>query len=239
MIKLIGQPAIANFLGQLYLLVMGVDGAVYNISQIAPSNGWTGWSSLGAPPNVSFVGSPAAFDSPDEVNLACRAVGNDGVLFQRDQGPQWGQWFSQITPAGTVPSGSPGIEGRNTFVMDTHGAAWAFNDTGGAGWSTLGAPPGGAVTTGKPAVAPSADGRLEVFVVGADGNLYHTWQTFPNYAWANWYSHGGSFTSTLALGASGDGRLELFVVGTDGALHHIWQTAHSNGWSGWYSHGTP
>ena len=71
MIKLIGQPTIANFFGQLYLFVMGVDGAVYYISQTAPSNGWTGWSLLRAPPYASFVSSPAAFDSPDEVNLAC------------------------------------------------------------------------------------------------------------------------------------------------------------------------
>jgi hypothetical protein len=32
----------------------------------------------------------------------------------------------------------------------------------------------------NPAVARNADGRLEVFMVGSDGQFYHTWQTSPN-----------------------------------------------------------
>ena len=99
-----------------------------------------------------------------------------------------------------------------------------------------------------PAVASSADGRLEVFAVGDDSALWHIWQTAPNNGWSNWTSHGKppregggllDLWGSPGLAPSADGRLELFVVGSNTELWHIWQTAPNNGWSGWKSHGTP
>jgi hypothetical protein len=34
-----------------------------------------------------------------------------------------------------------------------------------------------------PIVARNQDGRLEIFIVGDDTNLYHLWQTAPNNGW--------------------------------------------------------
>src|SRR5215510_4187859 len=94
---------------------------------------------------------------------------------------------------------------------------------------------------GSPILAPSGDGRLEVFVLGFDQNLWHIWQTQWSNGWSGWASHGGNFGSALFappfIGRSGDGRLELFVCA--GQLQHIWQTKWSNGWSNWASHGAP
>ena len=94
---------------------------------------------------------------------------------------------------------------------------------------------------GTPTLAPSGDGRLELFILAFDENLYHIWQTNWSNGWSGWDSRGGSFGSELfqppAIGRSGDGRLEVFV--SDGALRHIWQTVASNGWSAWQSHGQP
>jgi hypothetical protein len=74
-----------------------------------------------------------------------------------------------------------------------------------------------------PVVAPSADGRLELFLAGADGNIYHSWQVQASGGWsAPWFSEGsagGGFTAAApALGRNGDGRLELFAVARDGNL---------------------
>src|SRR5919109_741080 len=87
----------------------------------------------------------------------------------------------------------------------------------------------------------SADGRLELFVVGNDGALWHIWQTTVNGGWSNWISHGNAgvgLSGPLALAPNADGRLELFARGKDGALWHIWQTTPSGGWSSWTSQGT-
>ena len=113
---------------------------------------------------------------------------------------------------------------------------------GWSGWASHGRPPG-VNLTGSPMLAASADGRLELMVVGNDGQLWHQWQTAPSNGWSGWASHGRppgvNLTGSPMLAASADGRLELLVVGNDGQLWHQWQTAPSNGWSGWASHGQP
>jgi hypothetical protein len=91
--------------------------------------------------------------------------------------------------------------------------------------------------------APSADGRLEVFVVGTDHHghesLWHRWQTADGDSWSEWFSHGTPSGSnglrwSPAVAPGADGRLEVFVVGDDvepeglgsgGALYHLSQTA--------------
>jgi hypothetical protein len=99
-----------------------------------------------------------------------------------------------------------------------------------------------AALTGTPVIAQCADGRLEMFLVGNNGALYHKWQTTWGGGWSNWYSHGvrgGGFTGAPLAQASADGRLELFVIANDGALYHKWQLAPCGVWSDWYSHGAP
>jgi len=88
-------------------------------------------------------------------------------------------------------------------------------------------------------VACNSDGRLEVFGIGTDNALWHTWQAAPHSGpWSGWASLGGVITSDPAVFDNSDGRLEVFARGTDNALWHIWQTApHSGPWSGWASLG--
>jgi acylphosphatase len=93
---------------------------------------------------------------------------------------------------------------------------------------------GGAIS--MPVVGRNADGRLEVFVQGTDGALWHIWQTAPNNGWSGWHSLGGWITQPVVAN-NADGRLEVFVRGSDGALWHIWQTAPNGNWSGWHSLG--
>ena len=82
----------------------------------------------------------------------------------------------------------------------------------------------------------NADGRLEVFVRGADNALWHIWQTAPNNGWCGWASLGG-WIPRPGGHQNADGRMEVFVRGADNALWHIWQTAPNNGWCGWASLG--
>jgi hypothetical protein len=97
----------------------------------------------------------------------------------------------------------------------------------------------GGSSFGEVGVGTNADGRQEIFVVGTDGQLWHSWQNNPNGFWSDWQPLGGSFplTSTPAVGRNQDGRLEMFVRGTDGALWHQYQVAPNSYWSGWGSMG--
>jgi hypothetical protein len=103
---------------------------------------------------------------------------------------------------------------------------------GDSGWESLGG------NVAQPVVGSNADGRLEVFGIGADGALWHIWQWRPGGDWSEWASFGGSFdpagdTGLIrpAVGTNADGRLEVFLRGPDGRLWHTWQLAPNDGWS--------
>ncbi|MDR2207958.1 MAG: hypothetical protein LBE22_03155, partial [Azoarcus sp.] len=76
-------------------------------------------------------------------------------------------------------------------------------------------------------------GRLEVFGVGSDNCIYHTWQTAPNNGWSAWERLGtaSNKAESLAVGRNKDGRIELFTIGTDGHTYRFCQSAPNNGWT--------
>ena len=239
--------------GRLELMALGRDGSLWAQWQTAPSNGWSPWGSHGQPAGVVLEGSPMLAPSADG-RLEMFVVGGDGNLWAKWQtAPSngWSAWASHGQPAGVGLTGSPRLapsaDGRlELVVVGSDGNLWSKWQTSAAnGWSDWGShgQPPGVNLTGTAMVAASADGRLELLVVGSDGNLWARWQTAPSNGWSDWGSHGQPpgvhLTGSPMLAASADGRLELLVVGRDGNLWAQWQTAPSNGWSGWGSHGQP
>lgn len=147
-------------------------------------------------------------------------------------------------------------DGRlEAFVMDTgtSGGLWHSAQTSPGSvwnnWASLGAPAYTSnvnTTPCEPAVAVNDDDRLEVFIIGSDGTLWHTWELTPGGAWSQWSSLGTSpdmagFISSLAVRVNADGRLEVFTISQylGGPLWHIWQLAPGGSWSNWESLGTP
>jgi hypothetical protein len=74
-------------------------------------------------------------------------------------------------------------------------------------------------------VGQNTDGRLEVFVVGTEGNIWHSWQETPNGGWSPWGRLGNADDkgNELAAGRNADGRLEVFAIGTEKGIWHSWQ----------------
>jgi hypothetical protein len=79
------------------------------------------------------------------------------------------------------------------------------------------------------------DGRLEVFGIGSDDRIWHTWQTAPSNGWnEGWnilYSDVDRLKNLVAI-QNKDGRLELFGTNSQDQIWHTWQTAPNNGWVG-------
>jgi hypothetical protein len=72
---------------------------------------------------------------------------------------------------------------------------------------------GGKIATG-PAVAVNSDGRLQVFAVATDNQLWFRTQSSAGSAtWSAWTSLGGNLKSDPAVARNRDGRLEVFVIG--------------------------
>jgi hypothetical protein len=84
------------------------------------------------------------------------------------------------------------------------------------------------------AVAENKDGRVEIFYVGTNNDLYHNWETLPG--GTDWFGETrfpNDSAKQIAVGQNADGRLEIFYVGTNNGLYHNWQTSPSSTtWAG-------
>jgi hypothetical protein len=78
-------------------------------------------------------------------------------------------------------------------------------------------------------VGANADGRLEVFYVGTNDQLFHRVQIAGG--WSAEIAFGLGATD-LAVSRNSDGRLELFYTTSTGALNHSRQLAPNGSWSG-------
>lgn len=213
----------------------------------------------GQPP-TDWVSGVAVAPSADG-RLEVFAMGGDAALWHIWQKPGggWSPWTSHGRPPGTnffndAPVLAANTQGRlELFAAGADGALWHIWQTtpsgGWSSWTSHGKPPGTALVSYTPAVAAGADGRLELFACGQDGQLWHIWQTTPSGGWSSWTSRGRPpktdpnvepgvwLTPAVALNSAR--RLELFVRGLDESLWHIWQVGPGQGWSQWLSHGKP
>jgi hypothetical protein len=83
-------------------------------------------------------------------------------------------------------------------------------------------------------VGTNADGRLEIFYVGTNGDLYHNWltSTVDMTKWFGETRFPGSSANYVTALSNADGRLEIFYTGRDNALYHNWQASPNGNWVG-------
>lgn len=122
-----------------------------------------------------------------------------------------------------------------------------------SGWASLGRPKCG-LSNDIIAIEQNSDGRLEVFAIGGDGALWHTYQPKPGKGpWIGWSSLGKPssilYFDNPTIFNNKDGRLEVFATGytmgtlspyMGGELWHISQSKPSKGpWTTWKNLGSP
>jgi hypothetical protein len=221
--------------------------AIWHASQTAPSNGWSGWASLDAPPD-DFSG-PLALGANADGRLELFApeafAGGDQEVWhrwQRTPGGDWSGWSSMGSPGGELLPDPPPALGRNAdgrlelFVVASDGAIWHSWQTapnnGWSPWSSLGSQGGGFADLG---VGPNADGRLELLATLQNGtDLWRRYQTAPNNGWSPWENLGSVATGTIqspTLASDADERLELFLRTPDtGGLYQVSQKSPNGDW---------
>jgi hypothetical protein len=173
---------------RLDIFVRGTDGAVYHKAWDGkawfPSDQPDGWNLIGG----STIGAPVAVSwGKDRLDLFVRGTDN-GIYHKAWDGMQW-------------------------FPSD---AADAWNNIGGQ-------------TTDNPAVVSWGKDRLDVFVRGMDGAIYHkAWDRdhwFPSDDPNIWERIGGATIGEPVAVSWGENRLDLFVRGTNGGIFHkAWDT---------------
>ena len=96
--------------------------------------------------------------------------------------------------------------------VDSSGNVWYNSQTANGTWSGWNSLSGESLNS-RLAVARNLDGRLEIFGVDSNFNVWHNWQQTPGGAWNGWSEiTGKQLKPGFVVGQSKDGRLVLFGV---------------------------
>lgn len=225
----------------------------FGISERAPV-GWIGWTSLGNPSGIILKHPVRGANADKRQELF--AIGGDAENFigvwhtwQTTPNGSWSSWSSLYNSPMNCLAVRPNADGRlellgvTTEVLHT----WQGAPNGAwVPWESLGVPPHEfGLTLRCPIVAGQyADGRINFFSLGSDGNVWSRGQATPSGAWSNnWWSLGKPLGTTIlgmAWGMDVSGREHIFVVGDDSQIYFNYQTtADTDVWSGWIGMGQP
>jgi hypothetical protein len=193
--------------GRQELFVMGRDDSLWHVWQVAPNVGWSDWESLGKPrdlfdgsepPKERDLSEPLVQKNADG-HLEVFALGN-GAFCNRWQerwrdGPDRVVWRHQGWNEKPRPRPAVGLTWLEAALnvggplgrrLEVHafaddGALWhAWQIDEKPNWSlwhNLESPPAKLREADRLTIGTNQDGRLEVFVVGQDGAVWHIWQT--------------------------------------------------------------
>jgi hypothetical protein len=244
------QPSVVSWgKNRLDLFVRGMNGAIYH--KAWTGSGWapsrTDWDNLGGsmPNTFTIAGdwAPAAASfGVNRLSVFARAA-DGGMSFKAWNGTSWQppgtDWESHGGGVVGVPTATAwgynrvdlfaaGYDGE--IYHQAWGGSWLPSMTT---WDNLGGQARGnldGTTLSSPCVASWGGGRLDTFVTGADGAIYHkawdgsTWRPSTT----GWESLGGSTRGNPSVVAQSTNSLDLFAVATDGSvLHKAWR---GSGW---------
>lgn len=190
--------------------------------------------------------NPCVARNAGDGHMEVFAVGKTGLLYHSYfSGGAWTSWAAiggWTFAANTIPAVQYNSDGRlQLFIIGTDGhldtiyQQTAGSSTSWSGWTSI----AGWTFSQQACLAANtnADGRIEVFVVGTDGQLDHVFENTAgnSTSWSGWGGLGGSWSQNAAISAGNDadGRQEVFLIGNTGNLYHIYQTAPNAGWSGY------
>jgi hypothetical protein len=228
------QTAINNYFDGIASVLgrgrTGAYGGYYVIKRLfdAAKISW-GWQ--------TYAWSGGLWDSRAQLRQVKNGITVDGADCDKDEAwaADYGQWGA--IPAGGALAVANNTDGRMQIFVERGGSLitavqGAANGSFGAFTSLGGAQLAPTVEAGV-----NADGRVEAFVLGGDGDVYTKWETTAGSTCeSDWYSLNAASLRGLAVGANQDERLQIFAVGGDGVLYTSAQAgANGNFASAWTS----
>lgn len=180
------------------LFVMGRDDALWHIWQVAPNTGWSDWESLGKPkdhfdgsepPKDRDLSEPLVQKNADG-HLEVFAPGNGAFCNRWQEAPNSRVWRHQGWNEKPKPRPEVGLTWLEAALnFQNRLEVLAFGDDGAlwhawqvdespfwSKWESLGSPPAKIREADRLTIGTNQNGRLEVFVVGQDGAVWHIWQ---------------------------------------------------------------
>jgi Putative amidase domain len=191
--------------GRLNLFATSSDGNVWSMYKLTTDPGclWSSWGSVGKP-GAGATGQVQIGTLPDG-RMSLFALDVNGTAWGNwktttSTSSAWNGWVEQGTGNGGVALIKLTVgtlsDGRlNLFATASNGTVWSTYKlttdatSGWSSWGSVGTPGAGA---GQVQVGQLEDGRMELFTVGKDGNLWANYKTTSNTnsAWSGWGSIG-------------------------------------------------
>lgn len=241
---LAGSPSVKrNLGGRIAAYVVFSDGAAHHIWENS-ANSSTSYSSWALVGGSNLTGDACtAINEDGRLEVYARGVSNN--IYQNWQNVADSGWNATGNPAlggSLIPGSSPDVVSNQDDRLEVHvrgtdgkmymcyhnWSGWSWT-----GWGSMGGP--GCGLTGNPSSIHNADGRLEIFSVGADHAVWKNFQnTKPGGGWYGWYSHGlTDATGDVVLAREPDGKLIVFVLKTDGTCYKMRQSVAGQSWEAW------
>jgi hypothetical protein len=228
---------------RLWLWSTGGDGNIWFRNQVQPNSGWCAWGKIEKPFKTQILVDKPAVSKNANGLYELFSVGLDGGLYYTSPFIPFMpivDWNSMHTPGnkdldwGDAPIIYPNQDGRLEVFMVGNTKMWHIWQEKPAGeWIPEWVPlpdlpiPASEVYFGPEAIA-NADGRIELFISGPSGDVYHIWQNRPNGNWSQWTPlrkarRGELEFSLLTNARNANGKIEVFVRDMKGEIWHIKQ----------------
>jgi hypothetical protein len=131
----------------------------------------------------------------------------------------------------STPSAVSWNSHREVFALGTDSALyhnWSDDNATFSGWNYIGHPPSVNLCSAPSAVS-WAPGRIDVFVRGCDGNIWHEWTNIGGpYDWEGWENLGGPISTVPSAVSRGSGLLDVLVSDNAG---HVKDKSYDAGWT--------
>ncbi|HEY1248859.1 MAG TPA: hypothetical protein VGE97_07730 [Nitrososphaera sp.] len=198
------RPTVAqNQDGSLDIFMMDMDNRLYHSWQTtkgdSSQSSWSNWVGLAGP----LASEPAVASNDDGRLELFKIDAIDGKLYHRWQlrandSSQWSNGWDPLNPP-SLPRETPTVvrngDGRLELFMvgmdDILYHGWQTTKNDSTNWSDSNWQKLAIISwplSSSPVVANNEDGRLELFMVGPDGRLFHNWQTTKGDSsqWSRW-----------------------------------------------------
>ena len=209
--------------------------------------GWVPWHQVGAvPPNGPLSGPSSTSRVSNYIDTFVATT--DSIYTQYWNGSTWAPWLNLSGPPASCQShvaasrpaaGTWGGTRLNLYTLGLDDNVWESYWTSGTGWVPWEKNMGSiGIATGNPATYSRITNYIDVFVVGADGNLHtNYWNGSVWNGWANFGAVPNGNASSPALTSWGSQNLTLYERSQDG---NIYQQNWNGGWAaGWTNLGAP
>ena len=238
--------------GRLDLFAVAAGGGIHTSFRGTAGSAWAGWSAIAgaAAPAAPVADVAAVSASADRVDLF--VVAGDGEVLTTARTTSAGAWagWSRIgmatdrAPAMSVVNAvSTGPDRIDVFIVASDGGIYTAGRAGSAAswseWARVGSASDAVPVLSVVTAVSAAPGRIDLFVVAADGNVYTTARLASDGVWADWSKAGASLTPVLfpvksavtALSPQA-GEVDLFAVAADGGIYSCSRPG-TGGWSSW------